>query len=178
MATMIDCDASNEFLIIGSFKDGSGKIRKHASTFIRMQCGRNKTPVVVHLDSNCDKPQSTNPMLIDRIKESDLLAWEQFERYFEISVYTLEDHLIMDPAAFNERLEFAKDIIEGKVKGAPAIDADVMHEEMSARGSRGKQASSKSSLSLTSRPKKSKRFASMESQLDACLLYTSDAADE
>ena len=81
--------------------------------------------------------------------------WEQFERYFEISVYTLEGHLIMDSEAFNERLEFAKEIIEGKVKGAPAIDADVIHEEMSARGSRGKQASSKSSLSLTSRPKKS-----------------------
>jgi len=72
----------------------------------------------------------------------------------------------MDSAAFNERLEFAKEIIEGKVKGAPAIDADLIHEEMSARGSRGKQASSKSSLSLTSRPKKSKRQASEESHLD------------
>jgi hypothetical protein len=94
-------------------------------------------------------------------------VWEQFKRYFEISVYTLEGHLIMDRAAFNERLEFAKEIIEGKVKGAPAIDADVMHEEMSARGSRGKQASSKSSLSLTSRPKKRKRQSSVESQSDA-----------
>ena len=49
-----------KFLLIGSFLDDFGKVAKHASTFIRMECGQSHTPVVVHLDSNRELPQTTD----------------------------------------------------------------------------------------------------------------------
>jgi len=156
LGTMKDCDANEELLLIGSFRDVNGKVRKHASTFIRIECGRNKTPVVVHLDSNCDKPQSTDPQLINTMRANDLLDWDQFNRYFEIMLFTLEGSLLYDNTAFKKAIDFAKEIIEGRSSATPAIaDNSSMRDEMSARGSRGKQASAKSSLKLTSRPKKS-----------------------
>ena len=58
------CCMDEQFLLIGAFVDEMGEVLKHASTFIKMECGSKKEGVVVHLDSNCDMPQSTNPKLL------------------------------------------------------------------------------------------------------------------
>ena len=86
-------------------------------------------------------------MLVNALRANDLLLWEQFNRYFEIMLFTLEGSLLYDKTAFEKALDFAKEIIEGRSSATPAIaDNSSMRDEMSARGSRGKQASTKRSL--------------------------------
>ena len=53
-------------------------------------------------------------MLVNTMRVNDLLLWEQFDRYFEIMLFTLEGSLLCDKVAFNKALDFAKEIIEGK----------------------------------------------------------------
>ena len=57
-------------------------------------------------------------------------------------LFTLEGSLLYDNTAFKKAIDFAKEIIEGKRSATTAIiDDSSLREEMSARGSRGKQAS-------------------------------------
>ena len=80
--------------------------------------------------------------------------WEQFARYFEIAVYVLEGTCI-PPAKVEEKLKFAKEILEGQAP-VPIVDASVRSQEMSVRGTLGGQASAKSRRGLYSRAKKSR----------------------
>ena len=144
----------HEFLLIGTFRDASGKEAKHASTFIRIDCGKRETPVVVHLDANCDHPQSTDPMLLGGIYSCTVLLWQlHFERYSEISLYRLVTNHLPDEDEFTRRLNFIKEIIEGRPPAA--VDASERHEEFSHYGSLGRQASSRSRRKFGTKPKKS-----------------------
>jgi hypothetical protein len=112
----------HEFLLIGTFRDASGKEARHASTFIRIDCGPRKTPVVVHLDANCDHPQCTDPMLLGGNYSCTVLLWQlHFERYSEISLYRLDFDRVTDKNEFARRLQFIKEIIEGRPPAA--VDA-------------------------------------------------------
>ena len=47
-----------------------------------MECGSSQTPVVVHLDSNCELPQSTDRQMLGALSVSTQLKWQQhFKRY-------------------------------------------------------------------------------------------------
>jgi hypothetical protein len=46
---LIEVAANDEFLIIGTFDDEEGKGRRQASTFIRLEVGPSKAPVIIHL---------------------------------------------------------------------------------------------------------------------------------
>jgi hypothetical protein len=88
---------------------------KHASTFIRFVCMPSKTPIVVHLDSNNDHPQSTNPKLLGYFSVSTLLNWmASFSGYFKISLFSLEEHIVLDRNLYNEKQTFMKEIVEGR----------------------------------------------------------------
>jgi hypothetical protein len=144
----------HEFLLIGTFRDASGKEARHASTFIRIDCGPRKTPVVVHLDANCDHPQCTDPMLLGGNYSCTVLLWQlHFERYSEISLYRLDFDRVTDKNEFARRLQFIKEIIEGRPPAA--VDASERHEEFSHYGSLGRQASSRSRRKFGAKPKKS-----------------------
>ena len=72
-----------------------------------------------------------------------MLLWQlHFERYFKISLYRLVHDRVPDEDKFNRRLQFIKEIIEGRTPAA--VDASERHEEFSHYGSLGRQASSRS----------------------------------
>jgi hypothetical protein len=103
-----------EFLLIGTFRKDDGKKAKHASTFVRLEVGPLKLPVVAYLDSNCDQPHSTDPKLLGHFSVSSLINWERlFGRYTEIMLYKLEEHIVIDMRYFNSRFNFIKGVIEG-----------------------------------------------------------------
>jgi hypothetical protein len=132
--SMLEVDLADEFLIIGTFFDDDGVVRRHASTFIKIKCGRpNKEAVIIHLDSNLPLPQCSDRKLYTA-KETTQLNWkEQFQRYTKICVYTMGERYLYDNKEIQDRDKFCKDVIEGRPARAPADESEV-HQEMSQRG--------------------------------------------
>jgi hypothetical protein len=158
---MLDVQLDDEFLIIGVFEDDDGVERRHASVFLRLTCGRDKRPVIIHLDSNLKYPQCSDRELYTA-KETTQLVWRrQFDRYCKIFVYVMGKKYLYDNQEIKDRNEFAKEVIEGRPPRVPA-DASELHEEMSQRGKEGKKASMTAKHILSQRPNKSRRGDSKE----------------
>jgi hypothetical protein len=111
---LIEVRANDEFLIIGTFDDEEGKGRRHASTFIRLDIGPSKAPVIIHLDSNLMYPQCSDSNLYTAKKTTQLDWREQFSRYYKIHIYNLDEDFIFDDLEVYERIRFAKEVIEGR----------------------------------------------------------------
>jgi hypothetical protein len=110
---MIDDNFNEEALIISTFTNQEGQVRRHATTFIRLECGPLKTPVVLYLDSNYQTAQCTQPMLITHTTTTDLV-WAQFDKFDEIMLYALNAYHIIDPVKRDTMTKFIKEIVEGK----------------------------------------------------------------
>jgi hypothetical protein len=151
---MLEVNVNDEFLIIGTFVDEEGKERRHASTFIRLEVGPSKTPVIIHLDCNLMYPQCSKPKLYTARRTTKLDWVDQFCRYYKIHIYGLEEDFIFDDLEVYERIRFAKEVIEGRPQRESA-DKDEVHEEMSQRGKLGRDAATRSRKDLSQRPKKS-----------------------
>ena len=120
---MLEVSLDEELLIIGTFINEDGKEVRHASTFIRMECGTSGEAVVVHLDSNCDYPQCTRPRLLSpHYGQIADLEWRQFDRYSRIYVYRLVKHYDLTDEEKAKKLGFIKQIVEGPPT-APPIEA-------------------------------------------------------
>ena len=68
---------------------------------------------MVHLDSNADYPQSTNPRLLTIYGHIDNLSWDQFDRYSQILVYSLATVHLYDDAVKADKLKLIKEAVEG-----------------------------------------------------------------
>jgi hypothetical protein len=111
---MLSGQTVDELLVIGSFVDGEGKSCKHATTFVRQLCGPEQTPVMLHLDCNEALPQCSHPLKLP-LRETALLDFAQFDKYYEIIAYTFMQSHVFPPTAIADKFKFIKDIVEKSV---------------------------------------------------------------